>query len=650
LHRKFSLIALILAAVGLAGRLSTPVHAQQMPAGGGATSAPRTIVIASGARLADIRGLAVDAAGNVYFSSEVSPAPSSCISRGTAAHISVTVFSNCSAAPSEDPSGVTVNRDGSRVFLGNRRQNSIRLLNMLTGKVALIPQPQSNAGQGGNGLVQDASLTLLAQPAGLALDHSGNLYVADRGNNRVLALGSAANDFVNLAHVLDAATVALDPTSQKLFIASPASNRIYQMDLPSGDIAVFAGTGALPDAQSNSSASQFPAPLLATQVGISAPEGVAVDATGNVFIADTGSNAILRVDAKTNLLLRLALDSSLNSPGSLAIDRQGNLFVADRGNHRVLEFAGVAAPAASGGVTLAPSPFNFGNQPTGGSTPQQAFVLTNNSSSALTLATNNFSFSGSDPNDFMQTNNCIPSLAAGSSCQISVTFQPQGLGGRSAALMVTDSDPSSPQSSSLTGTGDDFELTAANQNATMQTVVPGSPGNYSLSVTPDNVFGGNVALTCPTKLPDATLTCSINPPQLTITPGQASSFSVTITTTNGTTTSTIGPFDLPRGSYPDRPLLLGFAFLGFLLLIARFGLEHKNHRAAGIYLTGSGFRRRRIAWAASALAIALVMIAGGCGGSSSPTNPVTPAGIYKIDILGTAQNASRAITLTLNVE
>lgn len=649
MRRIVALTALVTVVVFGSGNFSAPARAQQGSTQQSSSAAPKAIVIAEGARLADIRGIAVDAGGNVFISSEASPAPSECVARDVAAHISVAIFSNCASAQGEDPSGIAVTRDGSRVFLANQAQNSVRLLDMTSGKVSLEPRANSRTTQSPSVTGADASQFTLASPAGLAADGAENLYVADRGNNRVLRLVTGGRDFSPVAHILDAAAVTVDPTGSQVFIASPASNRIFKIDAATGDIAVFAGTGAVPETAADS-AGQFPAPSAATQAALAAPEGIAVDAAGNVFIADTGANAILRVDAKTNLISRVALGAELSSPGALAIDRRGNLFVADRGNHRVVEFAGVAQAATSGSVTLTPSSLDFGDQPTGGATPQQTFTLTNGSSSALSFSTNSFAFTGNDPNDFMQTNNCVPQLAAGGSCQIFVTFAPQGTGARAATLTVTDADPSSPQTAALTGTGDTFALTAANQNATMQTVVPGDSGNYSLSVTPDNVFGGTVTLSCPTRLPDPTLTCSINPSQLTITPGQASQFSVTITTLSGKTPAATAFRVLPpRGlRNSGKELLLGF--LGFSLAVMAIMLWRRGREEVLLAFDFCDSTRRRRAWAISALALLCAAGVAGCYHAPARYNPVTPAAIFTINIAGTAQNASRAITLTLNVE
>ncbi len=104
-----------------------------------------------------------------------------------------------------------------------------------------------------------------------------------------------------------------------------------------------------------------------------------------------------------------------------------------------------------GGVSLLPaSGLSFGSVAVGSNAAQTA-TLVNNGSTTLTIS--NIGFTGANPGDFSQTNNCAGSLASGSSCQITVTFSPATMGSQSATLSVTDDANNSPQSIALTGTG-----------------------------------------------------------------------------------------------------------------------------------------------------------------------------------------------------
>jgi hypothetical protein len=106
------------------------------------------------------------------------------------------------------------------------------------------------------------------------------------------------------------------------------------------------------------------------------------------------------------------------------------------------------------GGSLTPGSLSFGNRQIGTSSAAQNVTLTNTGGAPLTITS--IGMSGSNPGDFGQTNACpiSPStLAAGSSCVISVTFAPTASGTRNASLSVTDNASGSPQSVTLTGTG-----------------------------------------------------------------------------------------------------------------------------------------------------------------------------------------------------
>src|SRR5207253_1674494 len=139
-------------------------------------------------------------------------------------------------------------------------------------------------------------------------------------------------------------------------------------------------------------------------------------------------------------------------------------------------------------VTLSPSSLSFPSQLVNTTSAVQTVTLTNTGTAALSVTS--IVASG----DFMQTNTCGTSVAAGANCAISVTFTPTATGTRTGAITITDNAAGSPQSVNLTGTGaapgvslSPSSLTFGNQNlnttSVAQSVTLNNTGNVALSVT-----------------------------------------------------------------------------------------------------------------------------------------------------------------------
>ncbi len=130
-------------------------------------------------------------------------------------------------------------------------------------------------------------------------------------------------------------------------------------------------------------------------------------------------------------------------------NRTGTLSVADSasGSPQTVALTGTGtAPTAS----LSPTTLNFGSVYTGLASYAQTVTLSNTGNATLILDA--ISITGGNSSDFSQTNSC-GSLAAGTSCPISVTLNPAAPGARAASLSITDNATGSPQTISLSGTG-----------------------------------------------------------------------------------------------------------------------------------------------------------------------------------------------------
>ncbi|MGH9748249.1 MAG: choice-of-anchor D domain-containing protein [Candidatus Acidiferrales bacterium] len=322
---------------------------------------------------------------------------------------------------------------------------------------------------------------------------------------------------------------------------------------------------------------------------------------------------------------------ALNSDASIAA-----IGVEESNNARVgtgFVFAG-PVPCA---VSLSPSTFDFGSVKDGTGS-DQPFTLSNGNCPAL----NNIvlSVTGTNSADFTQTHTCGASLAANTSCSITVTFKPSAAGGENATLQVADSDASSPQHATLSGTGTsaaDFSIgstaaappsTAGSTNSA--TVAAGATATFGLAFTSTGGFNTPVALSAsfnggtPTG---AAANFTVTP--VTPTAGGAASTLTITTTANAATAAAIEPV-----SRTIPPVSL-------TLILAAAGLLFARQKTAG-----------RLVRAAAALGIVCVVLAGaGCTHHHhNQKNTGTPAGTYTIAISANGGGVIHAGNVTLIVQ
>src|SRR6266850_2093795 len=222
----------------------------------------------------------------------------------------------------------------------------------------------AGGGAGDGGAATSASLN---RPYGVALDASGNLYVADYLNNRIRKVTAATGILTTVAgngsptfagdggaatgaSLSGPAGVALD-ASGNLYIADYFNARIRKVAAATGIITTVAGNGTATFAGDGGAA---------TSASLSYPYGVALDASGNLYIPDSGNQRIRKITATTGIITTVAgngintfagdggaaTSASLSSPTGVALDASGNLYIADYGNQRIRKVA-----AASGVIT-----------------------------------------------------------------------------------------------------------------------------------------------------------------------------------------------------------------------------------------------------------------------------------------------------------
>jgi len=236
----------------------------------------------------------------------------------------------------------------------------------------------------------------------------------------------------------------------------------------------------------------------------------------------------------------------------------------------------ITPPTAS----LSPSTLNFGDQPEGSTSAAQTLTLKN--TGASTLAGIVISLSQTDivrahvsvtsSIDYGATTTCGSTLAAGATCTIAITFDPQSLGSLPGTVTVTDNASNSPQSASLTGTGTAaaapiatltpaklaFNSTTGTASAA-QTATLQNSGNAALSISAITLTGANPAdfsqtNTCGSSLA-AGATCTIS---VVFTPASAASFAATLSVADNSagspqTSALSGTGTAPRATSPSPP-------------------------------------------------------------------------------------------------
>ena len=477
--------------------------------------------------------VAVDSTGNVYVADSTKEAVYEIVA-GTG-------VVNTLGSGIYGPKGVAVDSSGN-VYVSDDNDGSVK--EILAG-----------TGTAGPGTVNASSLVIplnkfgtFSTPEGVAVDSRGNVYVADYGNNAVKEIvagtGDAPAGTVNYNSTVNtvgsgfnyATGVALD-SSGNVYVADYDNNALKE---------IVAGTGGAAPGTVNASST------VNTLGTFSYNQIVTVDALGNVYASD--SNVLKEIVAGTGGAAPGTVNSNstvitLGSPGaypaysSVAVDSSGNVYVGNYNDHQVYELPLATPPSLNFATATAVGTTDTADGP-------KTVTLANSGNADLTFpipSTGGAQNPSISPNFALAGSSSCPqvgsgassagTLASGVSCTLLVNFTPTASGSINGSLVLTDTNlnasPSTTQTILLSGTGGiagvpgvptNVSATASNGQAVVTFTAPASNGGAAIS--------GYKVVSSPGGL---TVSCAASPCTMTgLTNGTTYTFTVTATNSAGT--------------------------------------------------------------------------------------------------------------------
>jgi trimeric autotransporter adhesin len=336
--------------------------------------------LAVDARMNGCTGVAVDGAGNVYIADKGNNVVRKVSTAGIITTFAGTGTEGYSGngglailAKLNAPSAVATDGAGN-VYIADNGNSTVRVVNTLG--IIRNYAGSGTAGYAGNG--DTATHGMLNDPQGMAIDASGNMYIADAGNHVIRKVAAGTHIMTTFAgtgtlgytgnggaataaRLFNPTGVAMD-ASGNLYIADFFNNAVRKVSV-SGTISAFAGTGAAGNSGDGSAAAA---------ATMSLPASVSVDMSGNVYIADQGNNNIRMVNAAGTITHvagasingfsgdgGFATTARLGSPKCVYADGWGHVYIADYNNHvvrRISSTAGVNDLSNDEVISVYPNP------------------------------------------------------------------------------------------------------------------------------------------------------------------------------------------------------------------------------------------------------------------------------------------------------
>ena len=441
-------------------------------------------------------GVAVDGSGNVYYSDngndligKIDPSGNLTIIAGTGLPGFSPNGTMATAAALSGPAAIAVDGAGN-VYFTEEGNSTVREIVAASGLVQTVAGT-GTAGDTGDG--GPAVLASLNRPEGIAFDANGNLFIADTGNNVIRRVSAADGTISTVAGTgtagfggdggLAIAALLNQPwglafgTDGSLYVADFQNNVIRKIDA-SGKISTVVGTG-----DTNYLGDGGPA-LAAT---LDHPAGLGIDAGGNLFIADSENNVVRKVNGATQIITTLAGNSltgstgdgldantitvSMNKAYGLCVDASGNVFVTDRLGLKVREIYGAMARIQFKDIkvtnTSPPTTQPIGNN---GNAPLHISSITPVSNAALDAATT--------------TCSTTTAMAPGAECNVGVEFKPEAVGSPvNGQINVNSDSANSPVIIDLFGNSLTIEPTTTTLTSSVNPSAVGQAVTFTATVS-----------------------------------------------------------------------------------------------------------------------------------------------------------------------
>ena len=202
-----------------------------------------------------------------------------------------------------------------------------------------------NATAGFTGDGGAAASAELSSPNGMAFDSSGNLYIADALNNRIRKISGGNISTVAGNGTLGFAGDKAAATSAELFAPSgvtlDSAGNLYIADTGNHVIRMVSTGGTITTIAGNNTGGYAGDGGAAVNANLEFPASVAVDSSGNIFIADAGNDVIREVTGGniSSIIGQGYAGVVLRDPEAILLDGQGNLYICDSDGLRILKFA-----------------------------------------------------------------------------------------------------------------------------------------------------------------------------------------------------------------------------------------------------------------------------------------------------------------------